>query len=270
MITNEKKKQAGQTVQPGTQDGQWKDQLDDTIAKILNREQFSYDMDSDAMFEQMKDQYIRQGQMAAMDTMGRAATMTGGYGNSYAQGVGQQAYQEYLQGFNDTMPDLYQMALDAYTREGQALGDKYAVLADKRGDELEAAELAASLGDYSLLAKYYGWTDDYMDGLVNPKEESGYSDGGTYNGGGGNNSGGNSDGAGDNPENNYREIAWKALDSRIHGAPHTYASIVQEYITLKKNGATSRETDPYLRQAVAEGLITQDQANELRHYQYEV
>ncbi len=167
-------KQAEQTAQPGTQGGQWKDQLDDTIDKILNREQFSYDMDSDAMYEQMKDQYIRQGQMAMMDTMGKAATMTGGYGNSYAQGVGQQAYQEYLQGFNDVVPDLYQMALDAYTREGQALGDKYAVLADKRGDELEAAELAASLGDYSLLAKYYGWTDDYMDGLVNPKEESGY------------------------------------------------------------------------------------------------
>jgi hypothetical protein len=31
--------------------------------------------------------------MAMMDTMGKAAGLTGGYGSPYAQQVGQQAYQ---------------------------------------------------------------------------------------------------------------------------------------------------------------------------------
>lgn len=48
------------------------------------------------------------------DTMGQAAALTGGYGNSYAQGVGQQAYQGYLQQLNDNVPQLQAQALQTY------------------------------------------------------------------------------------------------------------------------------------------------------------
>lgn len=58
-----------------------------------------------------------------MDTMGQAAALTGGYGNSYAQTAGQQAYQGYLQQLNNIVPELYQMALDRYNQEGQNLKD---------------------------------------------------------------------------------------------------------------------------------------------------
>jgi hypothetical protein len=67
--------------------------------------------------------------------MGQAAALTGGYGNSYAQGVGQQAYQGYLKGLNDKIPELYQMALDSYNREGDALMQQYGLLADQEASD---------------------------------------------------------------------------------------------------------------------------------------
>ena len=86
--------------------------LDDIMNKILNREDFSYDLNGDALYQQYKDKYIKQGKMAMQDTMGQAAAMTGGYGNSYAATAGNQAYQASLENLNDIVPELYQMAHD--------------------------------------------------------------------------------------------------------------------------------------------------------------
>lgn len=107
----------------------WSDTLNDTINRILNGEKFSYDLNGDTLYQQYKDQYTTQGQMAMMDTMGQAAAMTGGYGNSYAQNVGQQVYQGYLQQLNDRVPELYQLALNQYNQEQQGLQDQASILA---------------------------------------------------------------------------------------------------------------------------------------------
>ena len=109
---------------PGEYQSAWQTQLNDAINKILNREKFSYDLNGDALYQQYKDKYIQQGKMASMDTMGQAQAMTGGYGNSWAQSVGHQAYQQSLQQLNDVIPELYQMAYDQYRQEGQDLYDQ--------------------------------------------------------------------------------------------------------------------------------------------------
>ena len=114
---------------------QWQTQLDDTMQKIMNREKFSYDLNGDALWKTYKDQYQTGGKMAMMDTMGQAAALTGGYGNSYAQGVGQQSYQGYMQGLNDKIPELYQMALDSYNREGDELLQQYSLMADRESTD---------------------------------------------------------------------------------------------------------------------------------------
>ena len=67
---------------PGQYTSPWQSQLNDIIDKIMNREKFSYDLNGDALYQQYKDQYTTQGKLAMMDTMGQAAAMTGGYGNS--------------------------------------------------------------------------------------------------------------------------------------------------------------------------------------------
>ena len=109
--------------------GEWVDPYKDIymgyLSQYENRDPFSYDFNSDALYNQYKDQYIQQGKMAMMDTMGQAAALTGGYGNSYAQTVGQQAYNQQLNKLNEIMPELYQMAYERYGEEGKQLLDMY-------------------------------------------------------------------------------------------------------------------------------------------------
>lgn len=120
---------AGVTV-PAGYNSQYTGQIQQAYQDFSQRQPFSYDINSDAMYEALKNQYISGGQMAMMDTMGQAATLTGGYGNSYAQGAGQQAYQQYLQGLNDQVPDLYQMALENYMAQGDQMLQNYSMLMD--------------------------------------------------------------------------------------------------------------------------------------------
>jgi hypothetical protein len=102
---------------------------------ISERKPFQYDLNEDAMYQNLRDQYIAGGQMAMIDTMGQAAQLTGGYGNSYAQGAGQQAYQSYLQGLNDQIPDLYNMALQNYIQTGDTMLQQYGMLQDMAADD---------------------------------------------------------------------------------------------------------------------------------------
>lgn len=113
---------------PGDYQSQWQGQLDSLFQQIQNRKPFQYDINTDALYQQAAQQYIQQGQKAMMDTMGQAAALTGGYGNSYAQSVGQQTYQGYLQGLYEQMPQYAQLALDRYNQEGQDMLDLYAIM----------------------------------------------------------------------------------------------------------------------------------------------
>ena len=128
------------------------------MGQIEEREPFSFDVNSDPLYEQLKDQYIQQGQMAMMDTMGQAAAMTGGYGNSYAQTVGQQAYNQYIGQLNDAVPELYGMAYDKYAQEGQDLYDKYQLYAGAR-DAVKADMDTEKSSLVNLIAAGYKPTD---------------------------------------------------------------------------------------------------------------
>lgn len=108
--------------------GTYGEALKNQMDKINNREKFSYDLNGDALYQQYKDQYMNQGKLAMQDTMGQAAAMTGGYGNSYAETVGNQAYQGYLSKLNEVVPELYQMAYNRYQQEGQDMKDMYSML----------------------------------------------------------------------------------------------------------------------------------------------
>lgn len=116
--------------------GDWKYGDEDAFSKakdaLTNRKAFSYDLNGDVLYQQYKDNYITQGKQAMMDTMGQAAAMTGGYGNSYAATVGNQTYQGYLQGLNDRVPELYQMAMQKYKMDGDQLKTAYDVLNSDR------------------------------------------------------------------------------------------------------------------------------------------
>ena len=125
--------------------------MDEALQKVLNRDKFQYDINGDALYQQYKDRYIQQGKQAMMDTVGQAAALTGGYGNSYAQKAGQ-AYQGYLQGLNDKVPELYQMALERYNQEGTDLLNKYGLMSDQYAKEY--SRYRDSVGDWRAQRDY--------------------------------------------------------------------------------------------------------------------
>lgn len=147
-------------------------QLDEIMNSILNRDKFNYNFNEDAFYQMYKDKYHKQGKMAAANVMGQAAAMTGGYGNSYAATVGNQAYQASLQNLNDIIPELYQMAYDKYNQEGQDLYNKYGLL--NSDYEREYGQLMDILGIRK--SDYYDGSNIYYNdvSLKNQAEEARY------------------------------------------------------------------------------------------------
>ena len=120
--------EALQNNRPGEYTSRYQDQLQGLLDKITNRGEFSYDANADPLYQIYKDIYITNGQRAMQDTMGQAAALTGGYGNSYAQSVGQQAYNQYMENLNAIIPELQQQAYQRYADEGDRLAQNYAML----------------------------------------------------------------------------------------------------------------------------------------------
>ena len=118
-----------------TYSGTFEQQLQQIYDQIMNRPEFSYDLNSDPLWQQNVDQHKQQGQMAMMDGMGQAAALTGGYGNTFAQRVGQQAYQKHLQTLNDEVPEFYKMALSRYNQEDDRLKEQFAITGELAADE---------------------------------------------------------------------------------------------------------------------------------------
>lgn len=100
-------------------------QANDLLSQIDNRPAFQYDAATDPLYQSYKDQYVHQGKRAMEDTMGQAAGLTGGYGSTYSQSVGNQAYNEYITKASAQIPVLAQQARAAYDAEGQRLLDRY-------------------------------------------------------------------------------------------------------------------------------------------------
>ena len=115
--------------------GTFDDQMKSLYEQIQNRPDFSYDINADPLYQQHKDQYIQGGKLAMKDTMGQAAALTGGYGSTYGQQVGQQAYDAYLQGLGDVIPELYSLAYQKHRDQGDDLLKQYGLLGDMRDTE---------------------------------------------------------------------------------------------------------------------------------------
>jgi hypothetical protein len=150
MIRDNAAQQRQQALQPLTQ------QKNEALSAYLNRGDFQYDFNADALYQNYKDRYTQLGKMAMQDTMGQAAALTGGYGSSYAQNVGQQAYNQYMTGLADVIPELYQMAYARYQDKGNDLLQRYSLLAGE-----EEAEYARQYQKEQEAVSDYQWQAAY-------------------------------------------------------------------------------------------------------------
>lgn len=145
-----------QANKPGAYTSSYSDQIAALMDKINNRESFEYDFNADPLYQQYKNQYTNLGRLAMEDTMGQAAMLSGGYGNSYATTAGNQAYQSYLNELNNIIPELYNAALNRYQMEGNELKDNLSLLTDM--DNIDYNRYRDNVSDYYTELNYL--TDD--------------------------------------------------------------------------------------------------------------
>lgn len=122
-------------------DSKYDEQLADLYNQITQRKPFTYSTDDDMLYKMYEQKYTQQGQKAMRDTIGQTAALTGGYGNSYAQRVGQETYDEYLQQLYDLIPGLQDAAYQRYTAEGDKLNQQYGLLSDLEDKDLNLFKL---------------------------------------------------------------------------------------------------------------------------------
>lgn len=132
---NKLQEQAG--TKPSPYVSQWSDQLEELYNQIVSRgkEGFDYDLNGDSLWQQYKDQYVNLGRRAMEDTMGNAASLTGGYGNSYASTAGNQAYQQYLTQLTNMIPELEGRAYERWRDQGEDLYNQYGLAAGRENQD---------------------------------------------------------------------------------------------------------------------------------------
>lgn len=138
--------------QLGSYQSQYGGQIDSLIQQLQGQQPFTYDVNTDPLYLQLRDQWMRDGRLAMEDTMGQAAQLTGGYGNSYAQTAGQQVYNGYLRGVNEMIPQLKEAARADYDAENAYLMQQLGLLMDQDNqdysrwmDELQRQQYAEQL-----------------------------------------------------------------------------------------------------------------------------
>ena len=146
---------------PGDYVSQYQDQLDALYNQIVGRGEFSYDPSADPLYEMYKDRYTVGGQQAMQDTMANAAALSGGYGNSYAQTVGQQQYNAYMAELAAILPELEARAYDRWRDEGTDLYNQFQLTQGL--DATDYDRYRDTVGDYyNDLGYAYGkWQDLY-------------------------------------------------------------------------------------------------------------
>ena len=133
-------------AQPGAYQSQWQPEMTNLYNQMANRKPFEYDMNGDMLYQQMKDQYIRNGQLGMQNTMGQASAMTGGYGNSWAQTAGQQTYDSYMQELNNNLPQLYDRAYGKYQDQGQEMAQRFGMAGQMEG--IDYGQYRDQVGDW--------------------------------------------------------------------------------------------------------------------------
>lgn len=147
---------------PGEYESAYGQQIEDLLASVLDREEFQYDISADPLYQQMKEQYMVLGNRAMRDTMGQAAALTGGYGSSYSQTVGQQSYEASLSQLQSLAPQLYELAYQRYQDTGADMRENLSLL--QALEEAAYGRYRDTVGDYYTNRDYYaGRADEWYD-----------------------------------------------------------------------------------------------------------
>lgn len=93
---------------------QYGGQINNLINAAVNRQEFSYDPNTDPAYQSYAKEYGRLGDRARQNTLGDYSANTGGYASTAAVSAAQQAQNDYNQQLSMLVPQLMQAAYERY------------------------------------------------------------------------------------------------------------------------------------------------------------
>lgn len=144
-----------------TYSNQYQEQQKALLDSIINREDFSWSKDQDPLWPVYKKEYLREGERATADALGKASAASGGRPSTAAVAAATQAGDYYAAKLNDVIPTLYQQAYDKYLNEYQMkLSDLGAVNGQ---EQMDYQKYLDQLGQYNTDRgfSYQKYLDDF-------------------------------------------------------------------------------------------------------------
>ena len=225
---------------------------------------FAYDPTTDAAYQAYAKEYARLGEKARQDTLGAAASMTGGYASSYAVSAAAQAQNDYNRQLTAVIPELQQAA---YQKWSDKLNNQLNYTNLLMDADSESWNRYANSRDFAYQKQRdkvadSQWYKEYL--LAKKASESsgrsssggsGRSGGGSGSRSGGSGSGNGNSGSGNGNTNSSNKSAKeinKTLNSNKHYISKLFLSQGQKslgaaQIYLKKNGITGTQARDVLR-----------------------
>ena len=158
-----------ETTAPAYEDS-YSARINSMIDDIINRKPFSYDAESDPLYQQYKASYTRQGEQAMQDTLGQMSARTGGLASSYAGSAAQQTYDNYMAAVADKIPELQQLAYNMYLQDLDSKRQDVALLQGQSNSDY--SRFRDSMGDYQTNRSFgYG---KYRDSMGDYKDDRSY------------------------------------------------------------------------------------------------
>lgn len=128
-------------------------QYDDALNNVLNRQQFSYDPETDPLYQSARQMYLREADRATQDTLGQAAAMTGGIASTAAINAASQAGDYYRSQMNDDLMNYANFAKQNNVDEAGFGFDTFSMLNDLRNQSRSEYDTDRNFG-------YNQWTDE--------------------------------------------------------------------------------------------------------------
>lgn len=135
-----------QAQKPGAYTSRYSDALDNILNQIQNPKEFKYEFNGDNLFKNYADLYSQYAKQGMMDAMGQAAALTGGYGNSYAQELGQQQYQQAMLPLYERGMELRNAAYQQHQDQRSDLMNQYSVIGNQ--ENTDYARYRDLMGDW--------------------------------------------------------------------------------------------------------------------------
>lgn len=142
-------------------DGRYDRMLDESYNAIVNRDPFTWSPDTDQFYKDYEQRYTQLGQRAMKDTMGQAAALTGGYGNTYAERAGQDAYNEWMDALMEKSVQLEQRAYDRWRDAGDQMVQNFGLLSSLRDNDYGMYRDSVSDYNYNLALLQAYEADNY-------------------------------------------------------------------------------------------------------------